>query len=252
MNAVRYHYENVLARHYTWMLGDDLERTAAQDRQLLEDLGVAPPSHAKAVAVDLGCGPGPQTLALADAGFGAVIGVDTSQQLLDELFEHARTRPAIRPLHLDLVEALPALADGGPIELVVCMRDTVWHLPSKAVVIELCARVAAALACGGAFALTYRDVTRPLEGLDRFIPVRSDPDRVMLCALDYEHPEHVTITDLVYTRAGEEWGLQKSSYRKLRLGPDWLAAQLAAAGLHVAHHRPAAGGMWSTVARRPA
>ncbi len=51
------HYQNLLARHYTWMLGGDLEAAAARERQVLEDLGV----RTGTVAVDLGCGPGPQT-----------------------------------------------------------------------------------------------------------------------------------------------------------------------------------------------
>jgi len=84
------HYQNLLARHYTWMLGGDLEAAAARERQVLEDLGV----RTGTVAVDLGCGPGPQTLALADMGFRTGIGVDTSQQLLDELAEHAHSIPS--------------------------------------------------------------------------------------------------------------------------------------------------------------
>lgn len=83
MDAAGAHYQNLLARHYTWMLGGDVERAAAQERRLLEELGVASPERSDAVAVDLGCGPGPQTLALSDMGFGTVIGVDTSQELLE-------------------------------------------------------------------------------------------------------------------------------------------------------------------------
>jgi 16S rRNA A1518/A1519 N6-dimethyltransferase RsmA/KsgA/DIM1 with predicted DNA glycosylase/AP lyase activity len=103
MDLARAHYENLLAHHYTWMLGGNLEATASSQRQVLEDLSVRP----GAVAVDLGCGPGSQTLALADMGFESVIGIDTSQELLDELADHARTRPAITAINADLVQALP-------------------------------------------------------------------------------------------------------------------------------------------------
>lgn len=72
----------------------------------------------------------------------------------------------------------------------------------------------------------------------------------MLCALDYGHRDTVTVNDLVYTRVAAGWELHKSSYRKLRLGPDWLAEQLAAAGFTVSHHGRAASGMWSTVASK--
>ena len=218
------HYENLLARHYTWMLGGDLEAAAGRERQVLEDLGV----RAGKVAVDLGCGPGPQTLALADMGFETVIGVDTSQELLDELAEHARSRPAVRALNMDLVQALPDVAEGEPADVVVCMRDTVLHLPDRDAVVELAGRVASSLAADGAFVLTYRDLTTPLQGLDRFMPVRSDSERIMLCALDYQDPEIVTVNDLVYTRGPGRLELHKSSYPKLRLSR--LAARPAHRG----------------------
>ncbi len=55
MASAAAHYEKLLARHYTWMLGGDLEGTAARDREMLEGLGV----RKGALAVDLGCGHGP-------------------------------------------------------------------------------------------------------------------------------------------------------------------------------------------------
>ncbi len=201
------------------------------------------------MAVDLGCGPGPQTLALADIGFGAVIGVDTSQELLDELVEPARWRPAVRVVNMDLVEALPTVVEPGPVDLCVHAR----HRPPPArpggrgAAHRADRRVARP---GRGVRPDYRDLSTPLIGVDRFIPVRSDPDRIMLCALDYERPDSVTVNDLIYTRAPAGWELRKSSYRKLRIGPDRLAKQLAAAGFTIALHSPAATGMWSTVARK--
>ncbi len=73
----------------------------------------------------------------------------------------------------------------------------------------------------------------------------------MLCALDYQEPDTVTVNDLVYTHGPEGWELHKSSYPKLRLSPDWLRDQLGAAGLAIVHRDPGAGGMWSTVACLP-
>ncbi len=75
------HYRGLLASHYSWMLGGDIEQVATQDRQLFEKLELG--ASSSGLAVDLGCGPGPQTLALADMGFGTVVGVDTSRELLD-------------------------------------------------------------------------------------------------------------------------------------------------------------------------
>jgi len=50
--------------------------------------------------------------------------------------------------------------------------------------------------------LTYRDLTQSLDGLERFVPVRSDSDRIMLGALDYQDADTVTVNDLVYTPGG--------------------------------------------------
>lgn len=70
----------------------------------------------------------------------------------------------------------------------------------------------------------------------------------MLCVLDYDEPETVTVNDLIYTRGAEGWRLAKSSYPKLRLAPDWVRDQLTCAGLEVAHHIGGTGGTWLTVA----
>ncbi len=244
------HYRDLLAHHYSWMLGGDVEHTASQDRLFLEGLGISPTgSPANSIAVDLGCGPGPQTLALADMGFTTVVGVDTSQELLAELAQHASSRPAVRMLQADLVDALPEVAQQQPIDVIVCMRDTLLHLPDHGTLDLLLTRVATSLATEGTLVLTYRDLTQPLVGLDRFLPVRSDSERIMLCALDYESPDKVTVNDLVYTRTTTGWELHKSSYPKLRIAPDRLVERLKTAGLSVTHHEQQAGGMWTTAAR---
>lgn len=250
MATVSAHYRDLLARHYTWMVGGDLEHAAVQDRELLETLGITTPARSGAVAVDLGCGPGAGSLALADLGFDSVLAVDTSQELLDELAEHTRSRPAIRALAMDLVTAAATVIEPSSADAIVCLRDTVLHLSGRDSVRELARACAAALHTGGVFALTYRDLTRLPAGLDRFMPVHSDPDRIMLCFLEEAAPETVTVNDLVYSRETTGWDLHKSSYRKLRLSPDWLRDQLTAAGLTVGHHRLGQGGMWATVATK--
>ncbi|NGO73749.1 class I SAM-dependent methyltransferase, partial [Streptomyces sp. SB3404] len=42
MTTATDHYDNLLAEHYTWMLGGDLQAAAAAQSELLEGLGVAP------------------------------------------------------------------------------------------------------------------------------------------------------------------------------------------------------------------
>lgn len=40
MANVQDHYDDLLAEHYTWMLGDDIEQTARAQRALLNQLGI--------------------------------------------------------------------------------------------------------------------------------------------------------------------------------------------------------------------
>lgn len=77
--------------------------------------------------------------------------------------------------------------------------------------------------------ITYRDLSQELTGLDRFIPVRSDAERLLTCFLEYE-PETVKVHDLLYTRHADGWIFSKSRYRKLRLSREWVADALATAG----------------------
>lgn len=251
MPSVQEHYDDLLAEHYTWMLGGDIEQAARGQRILLDQLGSRPAGHAGgSVAVDVGCGSGAQTLALADMGFETVLGVDSNSALLAELAGHAAGRPAVRTVHGDALDVLADLAPDS-VDVVVCMGDTVLHLPTKQAVIGLVTGAATALRSGGSLVLTYRDLTVALEGVERLIPVRSTADQIMLCFLDYQGADTVAVHDVIYTRTGSGWEVHKSSYPKLRLDPAWLVDQLDAAGLRVEHHALGTNRFWSTVARKP-
>lgn len=249
MSSVEEHYERLLARHYTWMFGASFAEKVAEQKALLKPLVEhLVPTHAAALAVDLGCGPGFQSVALAELGFAPVLAVDTSAELLAELKSHVVRLP-IETRQADL-RSLPELVAPGTARAIVCMGDTITHLPSKAGVAALFRAAHDALAPGGVFVLTWRDLTVELRGLDRFLPVRSDDSTIFSCFLEYTSPETVQVHDLVYTRGPEGWALNKSSYAKLRLGAAWMAEQAAAAGLDVTAQGPA-GRLLQLVARKP-
>lgn len=239
------HYDRLLAAHYTWMLGSDIQANARDQAELLRGLGIRPEAHGD-VAVDLGSGPGPQTLALAHLGFSSVTAVDTSRTLLDELAGHAETAgvaDAVRTVHADLVEALPRVAAPAGASAIVCMGDTLTHLPGPADVRALLDGVAHALRAGGHFVVTYRDLTGELRGAGRFFPVRSTEDRLLSCFLEYVDEDTVMVHDLLHTRSGGEWHFQVGSYPKLRLAADWLADEARRAGLEVRHAAAGSRGM---------
>jgi SAM-dependent methyltransferase len=253
MSTVTDHYERLLAQHYTWMFGTSFDETVAEQKSLLAPtLRPLIPTHASALAVDLGSGPGFQSIALAQLGFSPVIAIDTSAALLSELRTHAVRLP-IQTHHADL-RSLAQLVPAARAAAIVCMGDTITHLPAHSDVAALFASIHAALTPGGIFILTWRDLTPELHGTDRFLPVRSDDTTVMTCFLEYTAPETVLVHDLIYTRdvatPDSPWSLNKSSYPKLRLSPAWLAKQLTAAGLTIESQGPA-GRLQHITARKP-
>lgn len=275
------HYDRFLAEHYTWMLGGDLDALAAVQRAALSGWGVTPraaigSAAAGALAVDLGCGPGHASLALAGLGFDSVVAVDLSRPLLDELAAHAADVPAVRVVRADVRTALRELVRPGSAGAVVCLGDTLTHLPTRGDVAALFTDVAAALAPEGTAVFAYRDLTVPLTGTDRFLPVRATEDRIMTCFLEYPDDYNdytVLVHDLIHARntddtddtddtdgpgpgpgpgPGSNWTLTARSYRKLRLSHSWVLDQLRTAGLRVRHEESGPGGMRTVVLERGA
>lgn len=242
--TVQEHYDRHLGAVYEWMVGGfavaaDVARAELEALDLGEGTGRQ--------AVDLGAGLGQHALALAECGF-AVTAVDTSATLLDGLRRRAAGRP-IACVHDDLANWRRHC--GASADVVLCLGDTLTHLPSDADVEALFRSIAAGLGPGGVFAATFRDfATRPLEGADRFIPVRQDESRILTCVLEYGE-RTVTVTDLLHERDASGWTQRVSSYVKLRLRPGWAKATLTGLGL-AATLDTSPRGLVRLVARRPA
>jgi SAM-dependent methyltransferase len=249
MSTVKEHYDRLLSKHYSWMFGQSFEDRALEQQSFLAQALAALKQRPKnAMAVDLGSGPGFQTIALARLGFSPVIALDTSADLLNELRTHSDGLD-IRTAKVDLRE-LPQIVSAEQASVVVCMGDTITHLEAKPDVVALLRSVFDALHPGGVFVLTYRDLTDELTGLDRFIPVCSDADTIMTCFLEYESADTVMVHDLIHSRAESGWSLAKSCYPKLRLGIDWLLQELKTAGFLIVSHGNA-GRLLQVTAEKP-
>ncbi|MEP6621905.1 MAG: class I SAM-dependent methyltransferase, partial [bacterium] len=210
------HYSNLLGPVYAWMAGGPSHAfsTGAADLE-----GYLP---AASFAIDLGCGFGMHAVPLARAGW-TVLGIDSSSILIDELREHAVDLPVTATVG-DLVEFTAHLSSEQRPDLIICMGDTLTHLPAWQSVSQLAKRIASTLSPNGRFVATFRDYTRLPQGPARFIPVRADDDRVLTCFLE-EHPDHVEVHDLLHARKDKQWALSVSSYRKLRLRPTDVLAE---------------------------
>ena len=72
---------------------------------------------------------------------------------------------------------------------------------------------------GSKFILSFRDYSEKRVGDNRFIPVKSDANRILTCFLDYT-PTHVVVTDLLHEFNGKTWEQKVSSYKKFRMSGD--------------------------------
>jgi len=232
MNEVQDHYNNLLAKHYTWMFGTSFAAKVAEQKTILEDALSAVAAGVKlGLAVDLGSGPGFQTIALCDMGYSPVLSLDTSELLLKELQSHQGNLP-IQTICADLSK-FNEFVPSATADVIVCMGDTITHLDSKDVVENLLRLVFDALTPGGKFVLSYRDLSADATGLDRFIPVYADESKIMTCFLEFDRSDTLLVHDLVHSRKGQQWFFEKSSYRKLRLPIDWVEDAMTQAGFVV-------------------
>jgi SAM-dependent methyltransferase len=242
ISPVRDHYEKLLGPVYSWMAGDIDAAMIRADAEL-EAMGL--PANGSGIAVDLGAGFGMHSVPLARRGY-QVTAVDSHEPLLGELRARAGSLP-IRTVNADLLEFKNYIPQ--PASVILCMGDTLTHLPDAASVETLFKAVAVTLVPGGLFALTFRDyASAPLTGEGRFILVRSDENRILTCFLEYGD-SRVQVHDVLHERDGGQWRLRVSSYPKLRLSPEWVVAALTSLGFTV-RREPGVSGMVRVIAKR--
>lgn len=216
------HYEKNLSPIYSWMQGGVDAAFAAGTTELEQlDLKIPP----GALAVDLGAGFGMHAVPLARAG-ARVIAIDSSELLLAELGSHI-SGLQVRTVRDDLLSFRGHVQEKA--HAILCMGDTLTHLPEHTNVDYLIQEVAEVLDRDGRFVLSFRDYTVPLADEHRFIPVRSDDSRILTCFLDYGE-DTVTVYDILHEREGDAWETRVSSYQKLRVAPDHVIGSLESLG----------------------
>ncbi len=242
MNTAKEHYDRQLGAIYSWMTGSP-EAALQRNRDLFRQLDIE--NVPRGLAVDLGAGSGIQSIPLAELGF-SVVAVDFHSGLLAELRENAGNL-TIQTVEDDILNFAKHM--DGRAQIVVCMGDTLTHLSSLDAVQTLFSEVSNALAQGGVLVLTFRDyVSMELQGLQRFVPVRSDDSKILTCFLEY-HEDTVEVYDVLYLKEAEQWTLRVSSYPKLRLGKNWIKDELGRNDFTVLGHE-LSGGMVGIVAKK--
>jgi 2-polyprenyl-3-methyl-5-hydroxy-6-metoxy-1,4-benzoquinol methylase len=225
MTTVTEHYSNHLAPIYLWMAGGPEAALRAGTAEI-EALNL--PITNRAVVLDLGAGFGMHAIPLARRG-SRVTAIDTSSELLRTLEQLAGNLP-IQAVHDDLLAFQSHITETP--SAILCMGDTITHLPDRATVASLIERASVELRSGGVFVVSFRDYSVPLIEDQRFIPVRSDENRILTCFLEYQ-PETLVVHDILHQCTPEGWQTRVSHYRKLRLSPADLIASLQSNGFSV-------------------
>ena len=211
MATVEAHYHDVLSGIYSWMSGG-FDVQIAKNRSFFENHHIRP--EGSSIAIDLGAGCGFQSIPLAEIGY-SVTAIDLDDNLLHELKANDATG-TVTVERDDMINFDSHVT--GHSELIVCMTDTLLHLESKNSVRDLFNKVNDHLVPSGRFVITFRDLSNPLEDLDRFIPMKQDESTIFTCFLEYE-ADTVKVHDLVYSNTNGQWKFIKSFNRKLRLPP---------------------------------
>ncbi len=222
---VKAHYDRHLADFYAWMTGD-FQAKQMEHQDIFRSFGVVPRENK--VAIDLGAGHGIQSVALAHLGF-EVVSVDFSKQLLVELNVNKGNLP-IEVVESDIMHYLETMDSKAG--LIICMGDTLTHLDSLPAVEKLFRLVKEQLVQGGKVMLSFRDLSTELTHENRFIPVKSDENRILTCFLEY-FQDYVMVHDILWERNGGGWSQRVSAYPKLRLAERRVDEMLSSAGMKI-------------------
>jgi SAM-dependent methyltransferase len=223
--TVKEHYDNHLGNFYSWLTGDFIENKEAFKTFCIEN-DVRPTSSK--IAFDLGAGNGIQTIALAELGF-QVKAIDFNDQLISELKSRAGDHPV--RIYNDDIRFVRKYSILQP-ELIVCCGDTLTHLDSVLEIGDLIKDVCDILIPNGKVVLTFRDYSSELEDTARFIPVKSDPNRILTCFLEY-FPDKIRVTDLLHEFENDKWVQKASSYYKTRISNDRVLSLLQDYGFKI-------------------
>ena len=215
---VKDHYNNHLGNFYAWMMGDFVEKQREQEAFFRENKIMPSPAN---VAIDLGAGHGLQSVSLARLGF-SVHAVDFSEKLLHDLQQN-KGDLSIEPIQDDLINFIKNF--GGKAALIVCMGDTVTHLENLQQVELLIEEIANHLENQGKVIFSFRDLTAAIQHEARFIPVRSDENRILTCFLEY-FSDHVLVHDILYEKQDGKWNQKIGAYPKLRFDAALIEALL--------------------------
>lgn len=222
---VKDHYDNHLAQHYSWIYGG-ADLNIEKNKSFFNEHKLTP--NSSGVALDLGAGSGFQSIPLQQLGY-RVIAVDFSKEILRKL-ESRDLSHSIEIVQTDMLD-FSSYAGKNP-ELIVCMGDTLTHLPDLNSVKKLITNSYSELDSGGRLALSFRDLTYELKDNERFIPIQSEPEKIFTCFIENQG-DHIDVYDIVQEKMNGEWKQKISFYPKIKISEDQIKKILLSSGFVV-------------------
>ncbi len=131
--------------------------------------------------VDMGCGTGVHAVALAQLGC-AVTGVDLSAGMLARAQAHAdRLGATVRFVHGDFLAPLA----GEAADLLLCLGNSIPHLPSRAALAAVLAHWRGLLAPAGHVLLQLLNYRRVLSARERIVNIHREDSRTIVRFYDF-------------------------------------------------------------------
>ncbi|MEQ8350569.1 MAG: class I SAM-dependent methyltransferase [Leptospiraceae bacterium] len=226
MYSFQKHYQRTLAQFYSQVYGGR-SLNYSRAKSILQEFGISSNYRDGMQAADLGAGTGFFSVPLSEIGY-SVLALDLDPSLNAEHLESIEGH-SVTVIEADLM-ALPDYSN-APLDLVLCMTDTIAHLNNEEQILTLFKMVHRKLCSGGQFLISFRDQSIALEGENRFIPFYSGENLIATTFVEFSD-RFVDVTDIIYSKE-PDWKMFTSSYRKVRLVAEGVSSLLENSGFSI-------------------
>ena len=192
-------------------------------RRVLEKLGKRPQT-----ALDLACGTGSMTVLLARDGLN-VIGADRSEDMLAMAYDKALSlSPDQRPLFVR--QTMQALMLPEPVDLVVCLLDSLNYLTDPKDGEEAIRRVYASLTPGGVFLFDVNALAK-FRAMDGQVWLDETEDSYCVWRTEFSREDNLCRYGVdLFRRQGELWQRSFEEHVEYAYSPEQLETMLTGAG----------------------